>query len=87
MANIKLKNLIKKINKENAPPEGWGGVRIRPEIINQLHDEYLETYPSFVNPQASSGKPQATNFQASSGKRQALRDKRQASSRKQQAPQ
>ena len=45
MANIKLKNLIKKINKENAPPEGWGGVRIRPEIINQLHDEYLETYP------------------------------------------
>jgi len=77
MANIKLSKLIKKINKENAPPEGWGGARIRPEIINQLHDEYLETYPSFVDRgsslkrQAPSKPEPSSGSQASSSKPQA----------------
>ena len=26
-----------------------GGARIRPDIINEIHNDYLETYPCFVD--------------------------------------
>ena len=76
-----------------------GGTRIRPDIINEIHNDYLETYPCFVDRSCKPEDLHAENTnrfvkdaslkhqasRAPSNKRQAQRRKLQASSRKRQA--
>ena len=69
-----------------------GGARIRPDIINEIHNDYLETYPCFVDRSCKPEDLHAENtnrfVKAASVKRQALKapsNKRQARRRKPQA--
>ena len=76
-----------------------GGTRIRPDIINEIHNDYLETYPCFVDQSCKPEDLHAENtnrfvkdasfkhqaLRAPSNKRQARRRKLQALSRKLQA--
>ena len=61
MANtrMKLKELIKKINKENAPPEGWN-LSDKPQATS-YRDSSRKRQASSPKLQASSFKPQATS--------------------------
>ena len=69
-----------------------GGARIRPDIINEIHNDYLETYPCFVDRSCKPEDLHAENtnrfVKAASVKRQVSKapsNKRQARRRKPQA--
>ena len=53
-----------------------GGARIRPDIINEIHNDYLETYPCFVD---RSCKPEDLHAENTNRFVKAANVKRQAS--------
>ena len=49
------------------PNTKHGGPRQRPDVIDEIHEEYLSTYPSFISrKQQASPKLQATSSKVSS---------------------
>ena len=56
----------------HTPNTKHGGPRQRPDVIDEIHDEYLSTYPSFIScKQQAAAKPQASSFKQRARKSQA----------------